>query len=125
MSTTDPGNSDLIKEAANQADQGRSEEVTRDIVDSAEYWTWSTLCPLLAGTFGPMASAFSVCALVVSWREYIPPGSVEADSEPLTDPHWLVYLAYHRMLPLAYMLIDCHQCTVIGVCPAGQPGTAP
>jgi potassium channel subfamily K len=32
--------------------------------------TWgyaSTVFPLLAGTFGPMANAFSICALVENW----------------------------------------------------------
>jgi potassium channel subfamily K len=38
-----------------------------------------------------MASAFSICALVVHWRVYIPPGgAAEQNGIPLPDPKWYV-----------------------------------
>src|SRR5690349_18217989 len=40
----------------------------------SRWWFASTACPLIAGTFGPMANAFSICALPNKWRVYIPPG---------------------------------------------------
>ena len=44
----------------------------------------------MKGTFGPMASAFSVCALVENWRVLIPPGSDEARGISEKDPKWYV-----------------------------------
>lgn len=38
----------------------------------------------------PMASAFSICALVVHWRVEIPPGLTEAEGVDLPDPKWYV-----------------------------------
>lgn len=60
------------------------------IILSSLYWFESTACPLLAGTFGPIASAFNVCALSVSWREYQPPGKVQSNGDNLQDPKWSV-----------------------------------
>lgn len=37
-----------------------------------------------------MASAFSICALVARWREYIPPAGTEDTGQVIDDPHWLV-----------------------------------
>lgn len=37
-----------------------------------------------------MASAFSICALVVHWRVYIPPGAAEQNGDPIPDPKWCV-----------------------------------
>lgn len=42
------------------------------------------------GTFGPMANAFSVCALVENWREEIPPGGTEEHGVDIRDPRWLI-----------------------------------
>jgi len=50
-----------------ESDTGIDEEET----DSPAPVTWgyaSTVFPLLAGTFGPMANAFSICALAENWR---------------------------------------------------------
>ena len=58
---------------------------------SSRWWFASTAFPLLAGTFGPIASAFSVCALVVNWRVVIPPGGNEGErGTNVKDPKWLV-----------------------------------
>jgi hypothetical protein len=72
--------------------------------NSSRWWFASTACvrilksdlnfsflifqPLIAGTFGPMANAFSICALVESWRVYIPPGGDESGGESIEDPKW-------------------------------------
>ncbi|KAF9070569.1 hypothetical protein BDP27DRAFT_1382742 [Rhodocollybia butyracea] len=50
------------------------------------WWFTSTAFPLIAGTFGPLASLFSVCALVQTWR-------IQAfTGKRITDPHWLIAL---------------------------------
>ena len=43
---------------------------------------------LLAGTFGPVATAFNVCALVVDWRLTVDPSSTEAEGFFRSDPKW-------------------------------------
>jgi potassium channel subfamily K len=37
-----------------------------------------------------MASAFSICALVIHWRVTIPPGANEATGDGVDDPKWYV-----------------------------------
>lgn len=44
---------------------------------------------MIAGTLGPVASAFSICALVEKWRVVIPPGALITDAYPIPDPDWL------------------------------------
>jgi potassium channel subfamily K len=56
----------------------------------SRWWFASTACPLIAGTFGPMANAFSICALVETWRVHIPPGLDEGHGERVEDPKWLI-----------------------------------
>lgn len=56
----------------------------------ARWWYSSTAFPLLAGTFGPMANTFSVCALVQYWRVEIPPGGTEGHGKDIKDPKWCV-----------------------------------
>lgn len=56
----------------------------------SRWWFASTASPLIAGTFGPMANAFSICALPNEWRVYIPPGSDEAHGTKIPDPKWLI-----------------------------------
>lgn len=45
---------------------------------------------MIAGTLGPVASAFSICALVRPWRMHIPPGLDVTKAEYVSDPDWLV-----------------------------------
>lgn len=40
------------------------------------------------GTFGPVASAFNLCALVEKWRTSIPPGGTEEHGNDIKDPKW-------------------------------------
>lgn len=61
-----------------------------DLTEPTSWWFASTACPLLAATFGPIASAFSVCALVYNWRDYVPPETEEASGRRILDPHWLL-----------------------------------
>ncbi|KAF9465687.1 hypothetical protein BDZ94DRAFT_1214030, partial [Collybia nuda] len=56
------------------------------------WWFTSTAFPLIAGTFGPLANLFSVCALVQTWRVSIPPGMTEAQGLRIKDPPWLLAL---------------------------------
>jgi len=61
-----------------------------DYKDPSLWWFASTGCPLIAGAFGPLANAFSVCALVRGWRTYIPVGENEATGTKIPDPIWLL-----------------------------------
>lgn len=45
---------------------------------------------MIAGTLGPVASAFSICALVRPWRQHYPPGSDIQLAEFIPDPEWLL-----------------------------------
>ncbi|KAK3177457.1 hypothetical protein Dsin_033180 [Dipteronia sinensis] len=54
------------------------------------WWYASTAFPLLAGTFGPMANAFSICALVENWRIEVPPEGTEGHGINIPDPTWLI-----------------------------------
>ena len=57
----------------------------------SRWWFASTAFPLLAGTFGPIASAFSLCAVVANWRVVIPPGGNEGErGTNIKDPPWLI-----------------------------------
>lgn len=94
MSTTDPGVEDGIKRAADDVENDSTEEdfntTEKAGDDPSTWWFASTACPLIAGTFGPMASGFNICALVYKWRVYIPPGGTEEHGTKLQDPGWLV-----------------------------------
>ncbi|KAH0382543.1 voltage-gated potassium channel, partial [Aureobasidium melanogenum] len=93
-----------IKQAADELDLGSPERrgqnskrrdsgdlgEERDYTNPNRYWFESTACPLIAGTFGPMASAFSICALSSSWRVYIPSGGTVNNSTTIDDPKWLL-----------------------------------
>ncbi|KAG6904972.1 hypothetical protein DXG01_005878 [Tephrocybe rancida] len=56
------------------------------------WWFTSTAFPLIAGTFGPLANLFSVCALVQTWRVAIPEGETETKGSRVSDPAWLLVL---------------------------------
>lgn len=45
---------------------------------------------MIAGTLGPVASAFSICALVKNWRQHILPGSDVTKAVFIQDPSWLL-----------------------------------
>ncbi|TGO15849.1 hypothetical protein BTUL_0035g00540 [Botrytis tulipae] len=92
----DPGLDEPISNDADDIEnQQRDEkdETKEDVeafLEPSRWWFASTAFPLVAGTFGPMASAFSICALVVHWRVSIPPGGVEEHGIYIDDPKWLI-----------------------------------
>lgn len=45
---------------------------------------------MIAGTLGPVASAFSICALVKNWRQQILPNSDVTKAIFIEDPSWLL-----------------------------------
>ncbi|KAI9857881.1 MAG: Potassium channel [Trichoglossum hirsutum] len=69
---------------------------------SSRWWFASTTSPLVAGTFGPMANAFSICALAGTWRVSIPPGGTEEHGDEITDPKWLIAV---NAISLAFALV--------------------
>ncbi|KAL8996599.1 MAG: hypothetical protein Q9169_003938 [Polycauliona sp. 2 TL-2023] len=93
----DPGLDEPIQETSKDVEQDRKDELDFQKEDEqaflkpSRWWFASTAFPLLAGTFGPMASAFSVCALSENWRVIVPdgPGGNEAHGINVKDPGWL------------------------------------
>lgn len=69
-------------------DEMEEEEQERNYLLPARWWYASTGIPLIAGTFGPMANAFSICALVEDWRVEIPPNGTEEHGISIKDPKW-------------------------------------
>jgi potassium channel subfamily K len=95
MSTTDPGVEDGIKRAADDVESDQEgddieKEAEENYLEPSRWWFASTACPLLAGTIGPVASAFNICALVYNWRVYLPDGVTEVNGLIIKDPPWLV-----------------------------------
>ncbi|KAG9231192.1 potassium channel-like protein [Amylocarpus encephaloides] len=93
----DPGLDDPIADRAEDVEyqysrgQGEGEEDEQAYLEPALWWFASTAFPLIAGTFGPMASAFSICALAGHWRQEIQPGENEETSTTTApDPKWLL-----------------------------------
>ncbi|OAP59113.1 hypothetical protein AYL99_06411 [Fonsecaea erecta] len=83
-------------------DQMSEEEQERNFLMPARWWYASTGVPLLAGTFGPIANAFSICALVENWRVEIPPGGTEEHGIDIKDPAWLIAV---NAVSLAFALV--------------------
>uniref|UniRef100_A0A0D2XRR7 Potassium channel domain-containing protein n=1 Tax=Fusarium oxysporum (strain Fo5176) TaxID=660025 RepID=A0A0D2XRR7_FUSOF len=44
--------------------------------------------PMIAGTLGPVASAFSICSLAEPWRQQLVPGGDIQDAPSVPDPPW-------------------------------------
>lgn len=59
-------------------------------LDPSRYWFASSAFPMIAATLGPVASAFSVCALVRPWRQIFPLGSDLDKAQFIDDPIWCV-----------------------------------
>ncbi|KAL2135782.1 hypothetical protein VTI74DRAFT_6987 [Chaetomium olivicolor] len=55
----------------------------------SRWWFASSAFPMIAGTLGPVASAFSICALVKPWRQSFPPETDLQLASFISDPHWL------------------------------------
>lgn len=94
----DPGLHEPIARGAKQVENSyetsvpkpvdEDEEEVKSFLQPARWWYASTAFPLVAGTFGPMANTFSVCALVQYWRVELPPGGTEAHGIDIKDPKW-------------------------------------
>lgn len=93
----DPGLDGPIANAAGLVDDNHNEtagenvseeEEERSFLMPARWWYASTAFPLIAGTFGPMANAFSICALVENWRVSIPKGGRAGNGIDIPDPRW-------------------------------------
>ncbi|MCJ1473455.1 Potassium channel [Lambiella insularis] len=89
----DPGLDKPIETGAKNVDLGEEEDdLEEDLtyMDPSRWWFASTAFPLIAGTFGPIASAFNICALVQHWRVSIPLGATEEHGDEVQDPPWLL-----------------------------------
>lgn len=60
-----------------------------DRLEPSRWWFASAAFPMVAGTLGPVASAFSICALVRPWRQSYKPGDDITDAPFIPDPSWL------------------------------------
>ena len=99
MSAIDPGVEGTISEEAGNIENKRSENdrdqlEEDDFMQPSRWWFASTASPLLAGTFGPMASGFNIIALVHSWRQSLPdlPHAYEGEGHQIPDPKWVIAL---------------------------------
>ena len=80
---------DTEKQHAGEDDARQEEEEEEDLLLApSRWWFASTASPLIAGTVGPMASAFNIIAIAQYWREHILPGAGEDNSPTIPDPGW-------------------------------------
>ncbi|KAL2755547.1 hypothetical protein ACRALDRAFT_2027276 [Sodiomyces alcalophilus JCM 7366] len=61
-------------------------------VSASRWWFASSAFPMIAGTLGPVASAFSICSLSRPWRQHVSPGGSIADATFIDDPTWLIVI---------------------------------
>ncbi|KAI1304011.1 hypothetical protein F5Y03DRAFT_180414 [Xylaria venustula] len=80
----------------------RAEEIH---LDHARWWFASAAFPMIAGTLGPVASAFSICALVKPWRQHVPPGTDITNAMFINDPPWL--LAINAVQLVIAVIANC------------------
>ncbi|KPA38339.1 outward-rectifier potassium channel tok1 [Fusarium langsethiae] len=59
---------------------------------SSYWWFLSTAFPMIAGTLGPVASAFSICSITEPWRQQLNPGVNIQDALSIEDPPWLLII---------------------------------
>ncbi|KAH6603543.1 hypothetical protein Trco_008318 [Trichoderma cornu-damae] len=63
-------------------------------LEPSRWWFLSSVFPMVAGTLGPVASAFSICALAAPWRQRLVPGGSPNSAPYVPDPacnrRWLV-----------------------------------
>ncbi|KAL7917897.1 hypothetical protein ACQKWADRAFT_305634 [Trichoderma austrokoningii] len=58
-------------------------------LEPSRWWFLASVFPMIAGTIGPVASAFSICALVSPWRQHLLPGQEPDQAHYIPDPAWL------------------------------------
>ncbi|CAK7226162.1 hypothetical protein SBRCBS47491_006137 [Sporothrix bragantina] len=110
------GRSDNLNECIDQLERQRSYSIDRRAMDAAavaydkratalalgfshdhndfnllpsRWWFASSAFPMIAATLGPVASAFSICALVRPWRQEIEDGETIDTAKYIKDPPWL------------------------------------
>ncbi|KAF2772410.1 voltage-gated potassium channel [Teratosphaeria nubilosa] len=66
------------------------EDIVQDYNAPTRWWMVTTLFPLVAGTFGPMASAFNIMAIAIDWRLIVDPSNSESEGTKISDPKWLI-----------------------------------
>lgn len=81
------------KDKPQQASGGNPIHNDEAHLDPSRWWFASSAFPLIAGTLGPVANAFSICALVRPWRQRFPPGSDIDKAQFITDPIWYATLS--------------------------------
>ena len=98
----DPGLEEPIERAAQNVeskayisddhDDDRVNDDPNEFLDPSRWWFTSTAIPLIAACFGPIASAFNICALASHWRVSIPSGLANDTSNAIDiiDPRWLL-----------------------------------
>ncbi|ODA80810.1 hypothetical protein RJ55_03770 [Drechmeria coniospora] len=92
------------REAADQHAENAESELQQELradsrfhnddshLEPSRWWFASAAFPMIAATLGPVASAFSICALGQHWRQYYPPGTNLDDAPFLPDPAWLTII---------------------------------
>ncbi|TWU75019.1 Potassium channel [Metarhizium rileyi] len=69
----------------------------------SRWWFASSAFPMVAATLGPVASAFSICALGSQWRQKLVPGQSVDDATFIQDPAWLTIV---NAIQLAMALVS-------------------
>ncbi|KAL9596050.1 MAG: hypothetical protein Q9219_006066 [cf. Caloplaca sp. 3 TL-2023] len=84
----DPGLDEPIQKESKNVEQEHKDEEDFQKEDEQAFLDPRSI----KGTFGPMASAFSICALAENWRVIVPhgPGGNEAHGINVKDPGWYV-----------------------------------
>ncbi|KAK4461576.1 hypothetical protein QBC42DRAFT_269864 [Cladorrhinum samala] len=70
----------------------KKEDDQPSYLDPSRWWFASAAFPMMAGTLGPAATAFSICAFARPWREKYTPGSEVDSATYIKDPHWLLII---------------------------------
>ncbi|KAK4232588.1 outward-rectifier potassium channel TOK1 [Podospora fimiseda] len=86
---SDPHGKKLPKEKEYEPDQH---------LNPSRWWFASSAFPMMAGTLGPAATAFSICAFSKPWRQNYPPGSNVDDASYVKDPAWLLVINAVQLL---------------------------
>ncbi|KAK2680537.1 Two pore domain potassium channel [Fusarium oxysporum f. sp. vasinfectum] len=66
--------------------------------EPSRWWFLSTAFPMIAGTLGPVASAFSICSLSEPWRQSLISGGNIEDAVDVPDPSWLLIIEGIQLL---------------------------
>lgn len=98
---------DIEKTTSSQSDVDYSRELRpqNDLAHlvPSRWWFASSAFPMIAATLGPVASAFSICALGSKWRLHITPGKSIHQATFIDDPAWLTIV---NAIQLAMALVS-------------------